>query len=174
MMVRDRRKRIKYKISCGWKKKSLFPPIVTVAISPAVRRIGDHKSRNTSGRKDDRNSGSLKEWVGAPHSGSPCSHIYYPGSRTGTNELLIVRVRCGIHWDRGAMAPLCTGRRRPYEATCYIDSRWPPSSFTVQHCVKRKKNVRRCAGRERFPRAREGNRAAYSSYFFLLRESISR
>lgn len=54
--------------------------------------------------------------MGVFDSGSSCSHIYYPGSWTGTNEFLIIRV--------GARSiqtgPLCTDR--PFETTCYIDS----------------------------------------------------
>lgn len=56
--------------------------------------------------------------VGVLDSGSSCSHIYYPGSRTGTNEFLIIRVGAGS--IRTAVASLCAGR--PFEATCYIDS----------------------------------------------------
>lgn len=55
--------------------------------------------------------------MGVSFDSSSCSHIYYHGSRTGTNEFFIIRV--------GARSiqtiPLCTDR--PFEsATCYIDS----------------------------------------------------
>lgn len=58
--------------------------------SSTIARIMSRVTRVAGRMLEPRTAG-----VSVLDSGSSCSHIYYPGSRTGTNEFLIIRVGAG-------------------------------------------------------------------------------
>lgn len=106
-MIENRKKCLEHPTP-GKRKVSI---VIVAILFPSQSR--EYKSRNTSGTLESRPAG-----VGVLDSGGSCSHIYYPGSRTGTNEFLIIRV--GARSIPTIVASLCADC--PFEATCYIDS----------------------------------------------------